>query len=106
MKAWLEEYGLIIVGVIVVAGLIALSVWATNNGKVNSANTMSGFNNKADSTLVQNGVIKGTFADDGTVSVTDPRRKGDNEMLKEIDDAAQHGNTGKGTTTPPSGSGG
>lgn len=56
MKAFLEEYGLVVVVCIAFAVLVALVVWATNKGKSSSENMVNAFTNKAESTLNENGV--------------------------------------------------
>lgn len=48
MKAFLEEYGLVIVVIIVLAVLIALAVYVSNNGKQSVTNTYDTFTEKAD----------------------------------------------------------
>ena len=56
MKAWLEEYGLIIVGIVVVAGLIGLAIWATKRGKDSSVDVVSGFTNRGVAILNNNSI--------------------------------------------------
>jgi FtsZ-interacting cell division protein ZipA len=56
MKAWLEEYGLIIVGIIVVAALVALAVYTSTKGQKNAAGAFNGFTNKSNTILENNGV--------------------------------------------------
>lgn len=56
MKAWLEEYGLIIVGIIVVAALVALAVYTSTKGQKNAAGAFNGFTNKSNTILDKNGV--------------------------------------------------
>ena len=48
MKAFLEEYGLVIVVIIVLAVLIALEIYVSNNGKQSVTKTYDDFTNKAD----------------------------------------------------------
>ena len=56
MKAWLEEYGLIIVGIIVVAALVALAVYTSSTGQKKAAGAFNGFTNKADGILNENDI--------------------------------------------------
>lgn len=59
MKAFLEEYGLIVVVCIAFAVLVALVVWATNKGSASSTATINGFTNKANTVMENNGVTPG-----------------------------------------------
>lgn len=43
----MEEYGLIIVGILVVAALIGLAVYFSNQAKTNSKDSIDKFNKKA-----------------------------------------------------------
>lgn len=63
MKAFLEEYGLIVVVCIVIAVLIALAVWATKKGSDSSTSMINGFNDHAVSTMESNGVKAGASED-------------------------------------------
>lgn len=47
MKTFMEEYGLIIVGILVVAALIGLAVYFSNQAKDNSQKSIDKFNDKA-----------------------------------------------------------
>lgn len=62
MKAFLEEYGLIVVVCIAFAVLIALVVWATGKGSDSSTSTINGFTDKATSIMNDNGVQPGDSA--------------------------------------------
>lgn len=62
MKAFLEEYGLIVVVCIAFAVLIALVVWATGKGSDSSTSTINGFTDKATSIMNDNGVQPGASA--------------------------------------------
>lgn len=59
MKAFLEEYGLIVVVCIAFAVLVALVVWATKKGADSSTATINGFTDKATSVMEDNGVNLG-----------------------------------------------
>lgn len=59
MKAFLEEYGLIVVVCIAFAVLVALVVWATKKGSDSSTSTINGFTNKATNVMQNNGVTPG-----------------------------------------------
>lgn len=59
MKAFLEEYGLIVVVCIAFAVLVALVVWATKKGSDSSTATINGFTNKATNIMQNNGVTPG-----------------------------------------------
>lgn len=56
MKAFLEEYGLIVVVCIAFAVLVALVVWATKKGSDASTQTINGFTNKSFQIMEENGV--------------------------------------------------
>lgn len=60
MKAFLEEYGLIVVVCIAFAVLVALVVWATKKGSDSSTATINGFTNKATNVMENNGVTLGS----------------------------------------------
>lgn len=47
MKAFLEEYGMIVVAVIVGAGLLALAIWASQKVKISSGHLVDAFTNEA-----------------------------------------------------------
>lgn len=53
MKTFMEEYGLIIVGILVVAALIGLAVNFSNDAKTNSTNAIDTFNKSANSYIDQ-----------------------------------------------------
>ena len=53
MKAFLEEYGLVIVVIIVVAVLIGLAVYFSQSGKTKITNTYENFTSGADSIVNQ-----------------------------------------------------
>ena len=59
MKAFLEEYGLIVVVCIAFAVLVALVVWATNKGASASTQTINGFTDKSFEIMDSNGVPVG-----------------------------------------------
>lgn len=63
MKAFLEEYGLIVVVCIAFAVLVALVVWATQKGSDSSTSTINGFTNKATNVMQENGVTPGEVVD-------------------------------------------
>ena len=71
MKAFLEEYGLIVVVCIAFAVLVALVVWATKKGADSSTATINGFTNKATSVMEGNGVNLGESEDIGQGVVCD-----------------------------------
>lgn len=71
MKTFMEEYGLIIVGILVVAALIGLAVYFSNQAKDNSQKSIDKFNKQAndyidkglenkDTTPKQDGTKSGT----------------------------------------------
>ena len=53
MKAFLEEYGLVIVVIIVVAVLIGLAVYFSQSGKTKITNTYKTFTDGADSIVTK-----------------------------------------------------
>ena len=53
MKAFLEEYGLVIVVIIVVAVLIGLAVYFSQSGKEKITNTYTNFTNGADEIVTE-----------------------------------------------------
>ena len=63
MKAFLEEYGLIVVVCIAFAVLVALVVWATRKGADSSTATINGFTDKVTNVMQDNGVTPGESED-------------------------------------------
>lgn len=61
MKAFLEEYGLVIVVIIVVAVLIGLAVYFSQTGKTKITNTYENFTTGADSIVNQSMEAVGTL---------------------------------------------
>ena len=59
MKTFMEEYGLIIVGILVVAALIGLAVNFSQDAKRNSETSIKKFNEKAN-TYIDNGLTDGS----------------------------------------------
>lgn len=59
MKTFMEEYGLIIVGILVVAALIGLAVNFSQDAKRNSETSIKKFNEKAN-TYIENGLTDGS----------------------------------------------
>lgn len=72
MKAFLEEYGLIVVVCIAFAVLVALVVWATKKGSDSSTATINGFTNKATNVMENNGVTPGQSEDITGGGITTP----------------------------------
>lgn len=77
MKAFLEEYGLIVVVCIAFAVLVALVVWATKKGADSSTATINGFTNKATSVMEGNGVNLGESEDIGQGCTHKDEKKAD-----------------------------
>ena len=59
MKTFMEEYGLIIVGILVVAALIGLAVNFSQDAKRNSESSIKKFNDKAN-TYIDKGLNDGS----------------------------------------------
>lgn len=59
MKTFMEEYGLIIVGILVVAALIGLAVNFSQDAKKNSEESIKKFNDKAN-TYIDKGLTDGS----------------------------------------------
>lgn len=59
MKAFLEEYGLIVVVCIVIAVLIALAVWGSKKGSDGATSAINGFTKKVSESMTANGVTMG-----------------------------------------------
>lgn len=75
MKAFLEEYGLIVCVLIAFAVMIALVVWASKKGSDSATSAINGFTDKTSTIMDQNGVPMGEAANVGTIggATTSPK---------------------------------
>lgn len=96
MKAFLEEYGLIVVVCIVIAVLIALAVWVSYKGKASTGRTVLNFTNKAEQT-VQKGLGDPAYTDEENAKPNSGKDEDINKFITDEQDKANNANNGGST---------